>query len=298
ELKTGPLDLAVFFLDDGVLAGDVAAVAAALAHVQQRGESLGLQLNLSKCETITAGSTTAADLHPHFPSELLRFVAAHTDLEDLQVGVKFDSLVRACFAGLTGLHLDANQWAQAARGLAQVGSNSWRQPQLLDAQSFIPKPNPAGERGWLQCRAAANARRLRHSSSSFASGLVLLTPQPTPFALAVRECWTVFHYMPAERAGFRPEPEKPGLLLPQRPDDTRVAHRRPADIYLPSLYGTPAALDLAVTAPQRQESLGRAGQHALAAATAYAEVKSSHLDTARVCAEQGLKFVPMVAEAT
>ena len=42
ELKTGPLDLAVFFLDDGVLAGDVAAVAAALAHVQQRGESLGL----------------------------------------------------------------------------------------------------------------------------------------------------------------------------------------------------------------------------------------------------------------
>ena len=150
ELKTGPLDLAVFFLDDGVLAGDVAAVAAALAHVQQRGESLGLQLNLSKCETITAGSTTAADLHPHFPSELLRFVAAHTDLEDLQVGVKllrscashcrlihsircashqaltsqlhrFDSLVRACFAGLTGLHLDANQWAQAARGLAQAG---------------------------------------------------------------------------------------------------------------------------------------------------------------------------------
>ena len=182
ELKTGPLDFAVFFLDDGVLAGDVAAVAAALAHVQQRGESLGLQLNLSKCETITAGSTTAADLHPHFPSELLRspdgqsraqrnfellgaaigdddFVAAHTaariskaepllaalgDLEDPQVGVKllrscashcrlihsirctphqaltsqlhrFDSLVRACFAGLTGLHLDANQWAQAFR---------------------------------------------------------------------------------------------------------------------------------------------------------------------------------------
>ena len=38
----------------------------------------------------------------------------------------------------------------------------------------------------------------------------------------------------AERAGFRPELEKPGLLLPQRPDDTRVAHRRPADIYLPS----------------------------------------------------------------
>ena len=43
ELVTGPLDLALFYLDDGVLAGDVAAVGAGLAHLQARGAALGLQ---------------------------------------------------------------------------------------------------------------------------------------------------------------------------------------------------------------------------------------------------------------
>ena len=36
ELRNGPLDLAMFYLDDGVVAGDLPAVGAALAHVQQR----------------------------------------------------------------------------------------------------------------------------------------------------------------------------------------------------------------------------------------------------------------------
>lgn len=60
----GPLDLAMFYLGDGVLAGDVAAVGAAVAHVQQRAASLGLHLNLSKCEVVVPGAAAAADLSP------------------------------------------------------------------------------------------------------------------------------------------------------------------------------------------------------------------------------------------
>ena len=55
----------------------------------------------------------------------------------------------------------------------------------------------------------------------------------------------------------------------------RLAPRRPADIFLPSLSGGPAALDLAVTAPQRQESLAQAGQQAVSAASQYAAVKAA-----------------------
>ena len=73
----------------------------------------------------------------------------------------------------------------------------------------------------------------------------------------------------AERAGLRPEKERTGLLLPQCPDDTQSARRRPADVYLPALSGSPAALDFAITAPQRQETLAMAGRATGAAADAY-----------------------------
>ena len=53
----------------------------------------------------------------------------------------------------------------------------------------------------------------------------------------------------AERAGL-PGREKPGLLLPQRPEDSGLERRRPTDIYVPSYLGSPIAFDLAVTGPQ------------------------------------------------
>ncbi|CAE8640315.1 unnamed protein product [Polarella glacialis] len=62
----------------------------------------------------------------------------------------------------------------------------------------------------------------------------------------------------AARAGLHPELERPGLLLPSRPGDINQNEqaRRPADVYLPCFTGgLPAALDFAVTAPQRQETL-------------------------------------------
>ena len=74
ELRDTPagLDLALFYLDDGVLAGDVAAVAAALRRVQERGAALGLALNLLKCELVSVADLPEAALLPHFPPELLR----------------------------------------------------------------------------------------------------------------------------------------------------------------------------------------------------------------------------------
>ena len=74
----------------------------------------------------------------------------------------------------------------------------------------------------------------------------------------------------AERAGLRPEKERAGLLLPQSPEDTHSARRRPADVYLPALAGSPAALDFAITAPQRQEALAIASRETGAAAADYA----------------------------
>ena len=64
----------------------------------------------------------------------------------------------------------------------------------------------------------------------------------------------------------------------------------------PSIMG-PTALDLAVTAPLRSESLSEAGAVATAAAAAYAQTKAAHLGAAAECARQGI-FRPLVLETT
>ena len=56
SLKAQGLDLAIHYLDDGVLAGDLAAVSAALAQVQQHASQVGLALNLAKCEAVAVWS--------------------------------------------------------------------------------------------------------------------------------------------------------------------------------------------------------------------------------------------------
>jgi hypothetical protein len=70
DLRQGPLDLVFFYLDDGVIAGDVAAVGAAVAHIQAQSAQLGLHLNLDKSEAISLGATTAA-LSAHLPPALV-----------------------------------------------------------------------------------------------------------------------------------------------------------------------------------------------------------------------------------
>ena len=56
--------------------------------------------------------------------------------------------------------------------------------------------------------------------------------------------------------------------------------------------GGPTAFDFAVTAPQRRDVLLDAGRGGGSAAAAYADVKCRHLDTAAVCEQHGVAFVP------
>ena len=189
ELRSDSLDLAVHFLDDGVLAGDFAPLGAALRLAQTRSRAIGLELNLDKCELVVFGAPNTQLLRPHFPANLLQrpdgssrvlvnnfeflgaaigedsYICAHTaaraakagelldavaELEDPQVGLRllracagfarvvhsmrcnppcaqaaalatFDGHVQRCFGDLTGLHLTAGQWRQAARGVGQAG---------------------------------------------------------------------------------------------------------------------------------------------------------------------------------
>ena len=100
----------------------------------------------------------------------------------------------------------------------------------------------------------------------------------------------------ANAAGLHPELEKPGLLPPS-PDTPGSNLRRPANVFLPSWPGgAPAALDLAITSPQRLGVIRQASLRKGAAAEAYEVHKRNYLNTAVVCASQGLSFVPMVAE--
>ena len=146
----------------------------------------------------------------------------------------------------------------------------------------------ATEDKWCpQCNGILDTLSL-HASTCVAGG------EKTLRHTAVRD--TLYRW--ADRAGLQPEKERAGLLLPQRPEDVTNQHRRPADIFLPSLNGVPAALDLAITAPQRQDIVALAGATSLAAATSYAATKASHLNTAALCAQQGVHFMPVVAEST
>ena len=115
----------------------------------------------------------------------------------------------------------------------------------------------------------------------------------------------------ATSAGWRPEPEKPGLLRPRPVQGSRCEDgsegreggrgpeaRRPADIYVPRWdLGGAAALDFAVTSGLRTDLLEQTAANGLSCLTAYEHAKNSFLDTAAHCADEGISFVPMVVEA-
>ena len=102
-------------------------------------------------------------------------------------------------------------------------------------------------------------------------------------------------YKWAARAGWQPEREEPGLLLP--PEETGLGRRHPTDVSVPSLAAIPTAFDVAVTAPQRSESLREASCKTGAAADFYAEIKAAHDRTAQLCGNQGVRFQPLVFES-
>ena len=115
----------------------------------------------------------------------------------------------------------------------------------------------------------------------------------------------------ATTAGWRPEPEKTGLLRPRpvqgsRSEDGSVGGevgrgpeaRRPADIYVPRWdLGGAAALDFAVTSGLRTDLLEQTSADGKSSLTSYEHYKNSYLDTAAHCASEDISFIPMVVEA-
>lgn len=85
------------------------------------------------------------------------------------------------------------------------------------------------------------------------------------------------------------ELERPGSLSP-RPDwPSDIGLRRSADIYIPMWsFGTLAALDLAITSPQRQSSIRGASLQAGSAAKWCEKFKRGYLDTEAQCLTQGV----------
>ena len=98
----------------------------------------------------------------------------------------------------------------------------------------------------------------------------------------------------AGAAGLNPELEKPGLLQPS-PEQPDANGRRPADIFIPTW---PAALDVAITSPQRLDAPHAAITTAGAAAEACEWHKRAYLGTADDCAAQGFQFRPIIGEPT
>ena len=115
----------------------------------------------------------------------------------------------------------------------------------------------------------------------------------------------------ANSAGWRPEAEKPGLLRPRpvlggRCEDGSMdgegsrgpEARRPADVFVPCWdLGGSAALDFAVTSGLRLDMLEQTATDGLSCLTSYEAYKNYFMDTADQCANEGITFLPMIAEA-
>ena len=175
DLRRG-LDIGMFYLDDGVLAGDVAAVSAALLHQQQRAAALGLTLNLRKSEVIAMAGAPATVLQRYFPPELLQDhsgctrVAKHFELLGAPVGD--DAFC-------------AQHTASRVKGASQ----------LLDAVADIDDL----QIGLRLLRTAAGHSKLLHSLRCAPPG-----PQQEAlrhFDVQVRSCFQAF-------AGLHPEPQQ------------------------------------------------------------------------------------------
>ena len=169
-----------------------------------------------------------------------------------------------------------------------MGAPAWRDPIFLaELRRRLGVPDAARDTWCPRCDGILDAH-------SHHAGMCLAGGDRTRRHHAARGLVAAW----ATCAGLAPELEKAELLLPQWPDDARLALRRLADVYLPAFEGAPTALVLAITGRLRLESLAEAGRHALAASGVYAHLKKSHLKTAQLCTAQGVRFRPMVAEST
>lgn len=91
------LDVSLFYLDDGLLAGEITAVTAALALIQQKAAALDLKLNLAKSEAIAVGHTDLSLVARTLPPDLVCDASGHSritrDFEFLGATLGSDAFV-------------------------------------------------------------------------------------------------------------------------------------------------------------------------------------------------------------
>ncbi len=77
------LDLLMFYLDDGILAGPAEVVAAAFDFLRREGPRLGLELNLAKCELIVPSGELSDAQRDLFPPRLAASAVLCADFDYL-----------------------------------------------------------------------------------------------------------------------------------------------------------------------------------------------------------------------
>ena len=163
-----------------------------------------------------------------------------------------------------------------------MGAPAWRDPIFLaELRRRLGVPDAARDTWCPRCDGILDAH-------SHHAGMCLAGGDRTRRHHAARGLVAAW----ATCAGLAPELEKAELLLPQWPDDARLALRRLADVYLPAFEGAPTALVLAITGRLRLESLAEAGRHALAASGVYAHLKKSHLKRPNCAPHKGYDSGP------
>ena len=129
ELKASPLELAVQFLDDGVIAGDVPTVGAAVLGLERKAADIGLTLNLSKCEVVAAGSV---DYLPAWAGSAVAFDCAVTATQ------RPETLAQACREAGASAAVYARHkeyWAQRPLARHQVPAHGRRDHRQLGCRS-------------------------------------------------------------------------------------------------------------------------------------------------------------------
>ena len=244
-------------------------------------------------ELLTSSHTTAAVAlyNANLPQATQLALPAALNLRQSQLTQKVDSAsweAQLSTSSRALLRSEADPGGRAFLAAQPLGPNRMERAIFVTELRYrLGMPDAADDQWCPQCNGILDSLSL-HAGTCPAGGERTLRHH------ALRDIiykWT-------KRAGLRPEREKAGLLLPLRPEDRGLERRRPADVFVPSLAGVPTALDLAVTATQRPESLREASQHAGAAAASYDQVKADHLHTAQICRDQGVHFQPMVAESS
>ncbi|CAK9023307.1 Retrotransposable element SLACS 132 kDa protein (ORF2) [Includes: Reverse transcriptase] [Durusdinium trenchii] len=373
DLRNTGLDLAVHYLDDGILAGDVAAVSQALRLVEARAANIGLILNLAKSELVAVGAVDIAALHCHFPDSLLRdtggaskvqrnfellgaaigndaFVRAYTaeraaragdlfdslgEMEDPQTMAldMFDGMLRRSFGDFTGLHLTAEQWIQASLGLAQGGlglrSTSRHAAATFLASRASTLTSAAELDGGFSideakacpdvCAALAAFNTHLPPSQAIALDAALAHKQKALSTMLDSAAWDTqlaqsaiagrttllseasiggrafLNALPSGRMQMEPvaflSELRVRLQVPDATSDTWCPLRDAVLDHHSHHAGTHTA------APRGDPRTGESVCTAAAAET-HARHKELHLRTAQACEQQGVKFVPMVAECT